>query len=173
MLRAFEYDDVADVVRICNHERIFNNTEHLPYPYLEKDAYEWIKKQKTENNMICLAICEKKTTKLIGCLSLTKEKYNSGEIGYWIDKDYEGKGFCSEAVQELVSVAFVSLNYHRIYARCFSTNKKSIQVLKNCGFQYEGALRHACYKNGEYLDVLMFSIINNNLQDGINNESEK
>ena len=161
LLRDFRYEDVSDVVRICNHERIFINTEHLPYPYLEKHAYEWLEKQKSEKKVICLAICELKTMKLIGCLSLTNEKYNSGEIGYWLDEDFEGRGFCTEAVKKLISIAFASLDYHRVYARCFSTNQKSIHVLRNSGFQYEGTLKHACYKKGEYRDVLMFSIINN------------
>ncbi|MEA4916134.1 GNAT family protein [Proteiniphilum sp.] len=46
-----------------------------------------------------------------------------------------------------------------ISARPFSTNKRSQKALEKTGFTLEAKLEKAIYKNGEFLDELIYSIV--------------
>ena len=46
----------------------------------------------------------------------------------------------------------------RIFARIFGTNKASQKVVEKCGFKLEGKYDKTLYKNGEYLDELIYAI---------------
>lgn len=61
---------------------------------------------------------------------------NSGEreVGYWIGRDYWGRGVATTAL-----AAFLDLERRRpLYARVARHNAASIRVLENCGFRKKG-----------------------------------
>lgn len=64
------------------------------------------------------------------------------EIGYWIHTKFSGKGYMTEAINGLLSLAFNHLNFKRIEIRCESTNYKSRAIPEKLGFQLEGILRY-------------------------------
>ena len=56
------------------------------------------------------------------------------EVGYWIGKEYWGKGVATEAL-----TAFLGLERRRpLYAHVARHNAASIRVLENCGFRITG-----------------------------------
>lgn len=55
---------------------------------------------------------------------------------------------------------FKTFDIVRIYARTFSTNKGSQRALEKAGFILEGRLKNALYKNGEYMNELIYSKLN-------------
>jgi ribosomal-protein-alanine N-acetyltransferase len=63
------------------------------------------------------------------------------QIGFFVDKDHEGKGYMSEAVRAVLKFVFEHLKAHRVSAECDETNLRSIQVLERCGMVREGLLR--------------------------------
>jgi ribosomal-protein-serine acetyltransferase len=63
------------------------------------------------------------------------------EIGYFVDRDHEGRGFVVEAVKACLSFAFEALGAHRASLRCSDTNARSSRVAERCGFVLEGHLR--------------------------------
>jgi RimJ/RimL family protein N-acetyltransferase len=64
------------------------------------------------------------------------------EIGYWIDTRYSGKGYITEAVQEISNFAFNELKARRIEIRCDSKNEKSRKIPERIGFTLEGILKN-------------------------------
>ena len=54
---------------------------------------------------------------------------------------------------------FSNTDIVRLYAPVFSPNKASMRVLEKCGYQLEGVLRKAIYKNGVYLDEHFYAKI--------------
>lgn len=46
-----------------------------------------------------------------------------------------------------------------IYAEPFEYNAASCRVLEKAGFQYEGTLRNNAVKNGEVIDMKMYSLL--------------
>ena len=62
-------------------------------------------------------------------------------IGYFADKDHEGQGFVTEAVQAMLRFLFADLGAHRVSLHCSDTNLRSRRVAERCGFVLEGHIR--------------------------------
>ncbi len=80
-------------------------------------------------------------------------------IGYWLDKDHQGKGIITESVKAIIRYGFDELNLNRIEIECASTNLKSRAVAERLGFVFEGTLRENHIVNGIFYDGLLFSIL--------------
>jgi putative acetyltransferase len=74
-------------------------------------------------------------------------------IGYAIGEAYWGKGFMTEAVQEVIKNGFKELKLSAISAYCFPTNERSKKIIEKFKFDYEGTLKMAeKIFNGEVYD---------------------
>jgi ribosomal-protein-serine acetyltransferase len=60
-----------------------------------------------------------------------------GDLGYWIDADYEGRGMARRAAQALVSEAFIELGLKRVDLRTSIENKRSRGLAERLGFSFE------------------------------------
>jgi ribosomal-protein-alanine N-acetyltransferase len=82
------------------------------------------------------------------------------ELGYRIYKPENwGKGYMSEAVSLLVAYLFATRPVNRIQATTMAGNEASQQVLKKCGFQFEGIMRKAYFHQGQSHDLHLYSIL--------------
>jgi ribosomal-protein-serine acetyltransferase len=64
----------------------------------------------------------------------------SGDIGYWIDAEYEGRGMTSRSARALISSVFKELDLTRVELRTSVENKRSRTVADRLGFAYDGIL---------------------------------
>jgi RimJ/RimL family protein N-acetyltransferase/ABC-type transporter Mla MlaB component len=69
------------------------------------------------------------------------------------------RGWGVEASRLLVAYATDALGLHRIEAKVFGYNTRSINALTRNNFQQEGVLRDACLHEGKRHDILVFSIL--------------
>ncbi|EFN59925.1 hypothetical protein CHLNCDRAFT_48068 [Chlorella variabilis] len=84
----------------------------------------------------------------------------SAELGFWLARRHWGRGIASEAVGAAIDSAWARLPHlHRIYARCYAHNAGSQAVLRKLGFQQEGRLRQAAFKDGQLVDELAFGLL--------------
>lgn len=74
--------------------------------------------------------------------------------------DFRQKGYGTDAVKALVGYAFKELRLHSVYAAVSDINMPSKKLFEKCGFEKEGVLRQRLYKRGEYIDIIMYSVIN-------------
>jgi ribosomal-protein-serine acetyltransferase len=63
---------------------------------------------------------------------------SSGDVGYWIDAEYEGRGITRRATQTLVSSAFNELGLKRVDLRTSVENMRSRALAEHLGFSFEG-----------------------------------
>jgi ribosomal-protein-serine acetyltransferase len=63
---------------------------------------------------------------------------NSGDVGYWIDADFEGRGMTRRATQALISSAFSELGLKRVDLRTSVQNLRSRALAERLGFAFEG-----------------------------------
>lgn len=77
-------------------------------------------------------------------------------LGYWIDRDFQGRGLVTRATAELVRICFRDYRLHRVEIRCAEENRRSRAVPLRLGFRQEGMLRGAQLVNGRWLDLLVF-----------------
>jgi ribosomal-protein-serine acetyltransferase len=64
----------------------------------------------------------------------------SGDVGYWIDAEYEGRGITSRSARALVTSVFDELGLSKVELRTSIANQRSRAVAERLGFVYEGVL---------------------------------
>ena len=160
-IRRWELSDARDLATALSNKKIQDNLrDGLPYPYTEKDGKEYISTMlaANENDTFAFAITVNgKVIGSIGAFRQTNIHNKTAELGYYIAEEYWGKGIMTEAVKQLCDYVFSHTDIIRIYAEPFSYNIGSCRVLEKAGFQYEGTLRSNALKNGNVLDMKMYS----------------
>ncbi len=160
-IRRWELSDARDLATALSNKKIQDNLrDGVPYPYTEKDGKEFISTMlvANENDTFAFAITVNgKVIGSIGAFRQTNIHNKTAELGYYIAEEYWGKGIMTEAVKQLCDYVFSHTDIIRIYAEPFSYNIGSCRVLEKAGFQYEGTLRSNALKNGNVLDMKMYS----------------
>jgi ribosomal-protein-alanine N-acetyltransferase len=80
-------------------------------------------------------------------------------LGYCLDQQHNGKGYTTEAIYLILSIAFTEDGFHRVEAGVMPSNQGPIRVLEKAGFQKEGLARKLVEINGKWEDHLMFAIL--------------
>ena len=109
------------------------------------------------------AIRPKETGRAIGTISLSEDKHRPGlrsmELGYSMSEDYWGQGLMTEAAQAVIKHGFGNLGLDRISITTGPENTKSQNIIRKCGFTYEGTLRQAfLVYDGSVRDVMCYSL---------------
>jgi RimJ/RimL family protein N-acetyltransferase len=78
-------------------------------------------------------------------------------IGIWLAPEARGQGHGSAAQRLLADYLFDHTTYERVEAGTESTNLGEQRALEKAGFTREGVLRHACFRAGEWRDMVIFS----------------
>ena len=164
-IRRWELSDARDLATALSNKKIQDNLrDGLPYPYTEQDGKEFISAMlaANENDTFAFAITVNgKVIGSIGAFRQTNIHNKTAELGYYIAEEYWGKGIMTEAVKQLCDYVFSHTDIIRIYAEPFAYNIGSCRVLEKAGFQYEGTLRSNALKNGNVLDMKMYSKLKN------------
>lgn len=80
------------------------------------------------------------------------------EIGYWLAKEYAGRGTMRRAAAALIDYLIDRRSINRIEIRCTPANVRSRSIPLHLGFRLEGTLRQAAYLQGRFHDHLLFAI---------------
>jgi RimJ/RimL family protein N-acetyltransferase len=78
-------------------------------------------------------------------------------MGIWIAPEHRGKGHGSAAQRLGAAYLFEHTTYERVEASTETDNVAEQKALERAGFTREGVLRHACFRGGEWRDMVMFS----------------
>lgn len=82
------------------------------------------------------------------------------EIGYELHSDYWRKGYMKEALTALIDYGFETFSFNRIEAKVDVKNVASQRLLEKMLFESEGVLREYEKQKNEYIDIMMYSILN-------------
>ncbi|KGR73582.1 GNAT family N-acetyltransferase [Ureibacillus manganicus] len=164
VLRLFQQSEANEVAKLCNNYNIYKSTLYLPYPYSVEDAMTWIERHDdnfTKNRAFEFAITDRKTGDLYGAIALSNnEKFQQGEIAYWIGEEFWGNGFATEAAQAIIQFGFGEKKLHKIFARYFSSNPASGKVLEKLGMKQEGILTDHIVKDNRFESLVFYGLIN-------------
>lgn len=78
-------------------------------------------------------------------------------IGYCTHPKYRGKGITTKAVKLVTDYAFKKYHLKRISGMCRTFNKASARVLEKAGYKLEGILKKNKFKDGKYLDDMLWA----------------
>ncbi|MBQ4833080.1 GNAT family N-acetyltransferase [Pseudoalteromonas sp. MMG010] len=158
-LRPFKHLDISDLQRILNNEVVTQYlSSKIPFPYTQSDASWWITTGSQQGYIKAIELNDK----LIGCIGIIPGEFEyqcNGEIGYWLDPAYWGKGIMKRAIISITNEVFTHTSLQRIEAAVFSDNINSQHVLIKAGFNHEATLKRAIYKAPYFYDNHIFSLL--------------
>lgn len=140
-LREIISQDTPEIFFLRTDEKV---TKYIERPEENKtktiqDAKEFIAKLNmfyANDQSISWGICLDSDPKLIGsiCLWNFSEDRKTAEVGYDLNPDFQGKGFMSEALQNVIKFGFEKLKLNSIEAFTHKDNRASKQLLERHRF---------------------------------------
>lgn len=136
-----------------------------------KDLDQFVEKSAEVDRMACTLVIERDGT-VIGDLMLrVDDAWAQGEvkdravavqaeIGWCLDPALEGNGYATEAVAELIRIAFVDLGLRRVTALCFADNTGSWRLMERVGMRREAHnVADSMHRSGVWLDGYLYALL--------------
>ncbi|WP_283607625.1 GNAT family N-acetyltransferase [Faecalispora anaeroviscerum] len=162
-IRTWMLSDAVDLAEALNNPNVMNNLrDGLPCPYTQTDAESYIRAMLAAEpgSQYAFAIdVGGRTVGSIGVFRQANIHFRTAELGYYVAEPYWGRGVCTGAVRQICDYVFRNSDILRIFAEPFARNAASCRVLEKAGFTTEGILRKNAVKNGEILDMKLYSLI--------------
>ena len=154
LLRPFERGDVPAIVAACQDPEIPRWTS-VPSPYTEADALGWLDSDVEES----FAVVDPASGELFGSIGARFLGDGVAEVGYWIAKEARGRGVAPRALGLLARRLFERGEVVRVQLRADVENEASQRVAEKAGFVREGVLRSSLELKGERRDIIMYSLL--------------
>ncbi len=148
----------------------FNDPEITQYlemykPITRDWEEEWFAALKHKEDIVHFSILlldQETPDKIIGNCAIHKmeSKNRRCTCGITIgEKEYQNKGYGTEAMELLVEYGFNTLNMNRIELSVWDFNIRAYKAYQKVGFVEEGRRRRARYHNGKYYDEIIMAIL--------------
>lgn len=159
-LRAWTPADLDSLVAYANNFNIAKNlTNQFPHPYTPENGRAFIEMARNSTPTRIFAIeIGGQASGGIGLHPQSDIQCRNAELGYWLAEPFWGNGVITRAIGQVVAYGFQHFDIDRIFARPFGPNLASQRVLEKAGFVLEARFEQTLFKNGEYLDELVFAI---------------
>lgn len=162
VLRAINASDNEMLLEMINDpetERMLGGSSR---PLSLENQLQWFNSLKNDEHILRCIVETKESDKAIGTVILSDidQKNGSAQIHIKLSPHgVRGKGYGTDAINAMVGYAFGELRLHSVYAEVLAYNTVSQKVFEKCSFEKDGVLRSRVYKNGQYVDVISYSII--------------
>jgi RimJ/RimL family protein N-acetyltransferase len=158
-LRPYSEADIAELLPLVGRREVAATTLRIAHPYTEKDARDFLTLT-GDSDKVWLAITLCDDGRQIGGVGLRlDEQHHHAELGYWLGVPYWGKGYATEAAQEMLRYGFEDLGLHRIFASHFKHNTNSGRILRKLGMRHEGCQREHLRKWDQFVDSELYGIL--------------
>ena len=144
----------------------FENRYQGWIPKKIEDVYDFINNRITTevnvaNTWHQMVVINRENKKLIGDIGIhfMDEEKKQVELGFTLDKKYQGKGFATESVKQVIEYLFNTLNKHRIIGSIDPRNSSSIKLVERLGFRKEAHFRKSIFIDGEWVDDLIYAML--------------
>lgn len=81
------------------------------------------------------------------------------EIGYWIARDCQRRGYAFEAAFAVMDFGFQKVGLNRIVGKCAAENEASAALMKKLGMVYEGCHRQEIWLKDRFADIKIFAAL--------------
>lgn len=95
----------------------------------------------------------------LGDLALKVDGAGQAEIGYSLNRAFQGQGYMREAVAALLTFLFGELELHRVVAQTDVRNAPSVRLLERLGFSREGHFVEGFYLKGEWTSEYLYALL--------------
>lgn len=157
--------DQDALIEFLNDREIYDRTLRIPVPYTAAAAEQWftiVEKLTKQNGQPVNWAIRNEADKLIGGVGLEGpglDRSHRAEIGYWLAKQFWGRGIMTAVVKAVCQHAFDNFGLGKITAHVFSSNLGSARVLEKCGFEQEGYLQKHFVKDSRFIDARAYGLV--------------
>ena len=102
----------------------------------------------------------------VGCVAFERvsEQHRIVEAGrFAIDPRYRGRGHADVLARAFQRHVLHDLGYHRIELKVYGFNERALAHAERVGYVREGVKRRAYLKDGEWVDAVLFSLLEEDL----------
>jgi [ribosomal protein S5]-alanine N-acetyltransferase len=99
--------------------------------------------------------------------SITWGSARSGQVGYWIDEEYAGRGIIPTTLAMAVDHCFGVIGLHRLEASIRPENHASRRVVEKLGFREEGIRVRQLHINGSWRDHVCYALTAEEVPQGL------
>lgn len=167
-LRAVEETDFDLLFCLINEPGIENMTVGFHLPISSAEQKKWMQNYSNTMTDIRLMI-ELDNGNTIGMVMLNDIDYKNGSaaIGYKISASPQDRirGDMRDAIAGMLNYAFNELRLNCVISAVLDYNVFSLKLMKKMHFTQEGILRKRIYKNGEFHDLITFSILRSEFEE--------
>ncbi|HYH83073.1 MAG TPA: GNAT family N-acetyltransferase [Longimicrobium sp.] len=168
VLRPFTPADAGEVHAIVSDREIAYNTAHIPHPYPDGMAAEWIERLmlrwETGESAVFAATLPA-DGRIVAAIGMEIEpQHRRAELGYWVAREFWNGGFATEGSRAVVEFGFRVLGLNRVQARHYCRNGASGRVMQKIGMTFEGRLRKHTLKWGAFEDIDVYGILADELR---------
>jgi RimJ/RimL family protein N-acetyltransferase len=107
------------------------------------------------------AVTEKDSNEIIGYTSISDIDYRNGKCfwsGIKLSPAVSGKGYGFQIALKVLKYVFEELRMVRCIGMCQEDHTPAIKLMLKAGYEEEGLMRKYLFKNGEYVNVRLYSV---------------
>ncbi|RYY20915.1 MAG: N-acetyltransferase [Cytophagaceae bacterium] len=123
---------------------------------------DWLARTLQDQRSLNLGIYLAETQELIGYAGITNISRINQSGEYFIllgEKRYWGQGIGTTVTRQVVTRGFQDLGLNRVMLTVSVPNEGGVKAYLKAGFQLEGRLRQACYRQHTFHDKLLMSVL--------------
>ena len=161
IIRNFQLSDEND---LCEYMLQRVNSEFEAYPdFTCQKAKKEVEFRAQSDEFYAIEL--KEEGKVIGNIYLGKREFNTRELGYVLNKNYQNKGYGVDASRAAIEAMF-NKGVHRIYAECAPQNTPSWKLMEKIGMRREAHFRKNVSfhrdenENPIYWDTYVYAVLN-------------
>jgi RimJ/RimL family protein N-acetyltransferase len=162
VLRELRVSDAASLFAMLTTEEV---TRFISPPPSTVEGFErfiqWTIRQRAAGKYVCFAVTPAGDDTAVGIIQVRQldAQFDTAEWGFAIGSAYWGTGIFQDAARLALDFTFETVGVHRLEARAALRNGRGTGALRKVGAVQECVLRSSFYKDGEYLDQALWTIL--------------
>lgn len=168
-IRPMHRKDAASMQRVANDPEVLKYMSlAFSYPYSIEHANTWVTMNLGYAVAVNFVICEAHAPEIaiggIGFKPGSDVTSHTAEVGYWIGRDFWGRGLITEALEAITAWGFESYvgkdgqRLKRLWGAIFAPNVGSMRCFEKCGYVKEGVLVGHAEKYGVIMDEHVYGL---------------
>ncbi len=164
-LRSLQFTDAEELFALTEANRYYLRAW---LPWLDatnsvadtEKFIEYILASLANNRGLTATICyESSMIGMVGYNQIDRQN-RIGYIGYWLAKDYQGKGIMTNSCRAIIDYGFTTLDLNRLVITCATENKSSRAIPNRLGFIHEGTIRDAEWLYDRFVNHEIYALLN-------------
>jgi RimJ/RimL family protein N-acetyltransferase len=162
VLREMRASDAASLFALLTTEEV---SRFISPPPTTVEGFErfiaWSLRQRAAGTFACFAVTVAGYDTAVGIFQVRAldQRFETAEWGFAVGSDFWGTGVFQDGAEMVLDFAFETIGVHRLEARAAVKNGRGNGALRKLGAVQECRLRKSFHKNGEYLDQVLYAMV--------------